>query len=971
MTTRGVRKAVETDCSQLASLFSARSPATREEGCTKGQQHKSLLLLRPLVPSRTGTHRFDSKLSTITQHTSATMLPTPRPRRSDVDRIVYEAHSRRREVVKGKLGTIKGVFVPTLQNIMGIILFVRVPFIVGEAGILEALGIVWLSCATALLTAVSMSAVATNGVPRSGGCYATVKNSLGAQFGGVTGALLFLSNTFGVAMYVLGCVEVLQLSFPATFGDLSSRILGAIILGGLTLIVFVGVEYVARFAVLFLVGVVLAVAATFAGVVVHSLDDKPRQGIVGVSAQVLRNNLWSAYNRRAGTRWSFKACLALFFPAVTDPLAGSNLSGDLKDPQASIPPGTLAAVLVTTIVFTVQVILVSGSARRDALIEFPLEDFPKVPRFVVKDIAWPHELVVVVGVLLSTLGAGLQSLAGAPRLLAALGKDDLVPVLRHFAPNEGAEPRRAILFCAALSMCCVMAGDLNAVAPFITLWFLTCYAIINLACAYLGYEKHPSFRPTFRLFDWRVSLVGSCVCFFIMFYTQPLSAAGALALAGAIYKYIETQPGASTTTAHGESELPVFEREPSSPGASDSENENMCVSPAHRTGPADWRSGSRFKRARNAMLALEEGDLQFKYWRPFVLFLCEVNEGGDYVRQRGMLDALGQLVRRGKGLALVNGVLEGQAATPALVTKARRAQRRLRSLMRARGVPGFADVVFAPSTAEGHRLLLQAKGLGHFRPNTVALGWPTGNTRDARVFLRTADDTTAVRKTLLVFAGDRDFPGANDQPLKGRVDVWMVFDLFPAAGLLLLIPFLLLRDDRWKQCELRLVIVSPRTDAGQKDDGVLETAVKSMLKAGGVLAAVLVLRLDAEDAPRFARDASARTPQASVRTRTRGLTRGSSLTDSQEAALDEFALPEPPLSPPSPMRRIDSTGKTKLTQLVEEHSGESELVLIALPKQKRAQPPAEWMLSVDRLIEGLRRVILIRESGAEKVQFFQ
>ena len=144
-----------------------------------------------------------------------------------------------------------------------------------------------------------------------------------------------------------------------------------------------------------------------------------------------------------------------------------------------------------------------------------------------------------------------------------------------------------------------------------------------------------------------------------------------------------------------------------------------------------------------------------------------------------------------------------------------------------------------------------------------------------------------------------------------------------------------------------------------------------MLKAGGVLAAVLVLRLDAEDAPRFARDASARTPQASVRTRTRGLTRGSSLTDSQEAALDEFALPEPPLSPPSPMRRIDSTGKTKLTQLVEEHSGESELVLIALPKQKRAQPPAEWMLSVDRLIEGLRRVILIRESGAEKVQFFQ
>jgi len=243
------------------------------------------------------------------------------------------------------------------------------------------------------------------------------------------------------------------------------------------------------------------------------------------------------------------------------------------------------------------------------------------------------------------------------------------------------------------------------------------------------------------------------------------------------------------------------------------------------------------------------------------------------------------------------------------------------------------------------------------------------------------DDTTAMLKTLLVFAGDRDFPGAKDPPLRGRVDVWMVFDLFPAAGLLLLIPFLLLRDDKWKHCELRLIIVSPRTDAGKEDDGKLEEAVKSMLKAGGVLAKVLVLRLGEEDAPRFARDASFATPttptrQQSMRTRARGLTRGSSLTaEEQEVFAEAFPPlpPEPPspISPPSPMRRIDSTGKTKLTVLLKEHSGSSELVLIRLPPQKREQPPQEWMVSVDRLIEGLRRVILIRESGAEKVQFFQ
>lgn len=92
-----------------------------------------------------------------------------------------------------------------------------------------------------------------------------------------------------------------------------------------------------------------------------------------------------------------------------------------------------------------------------------------------------------------------QSLAGAPRLLAAIGQDGLVPEFRVFAPKtEGEEPRAAVAFIAFLSCCCVMMGSLNAVAPFITMWFLTCYGIINASCAYLAYEDIPSFRPTFR-----------------------------------------------------------------------------------------------------------------------------------------------------------------------------------------------------------------------------------------------------------------------------------------------------------------------------------------------------------------------------------------------------------------------------------------------------------------------------------------
>ena len=34
----------------------------------------------------------------------------------------------------------------------------------------------------------------------------------------------------------------------------------------------------------------------------------------------------------------------------------------------------------------------------------------------------------------------------------------------------------------------------------------------------MGYEKMPSFRPTYKYYDWRVSLAGMLLCLFIMFY---------------------------------------------------------------------------------------------------------------------------------------------------------------------------------------------------------------------------------------------------------------------------------------------------------------------------------------------------------------------------------------------------------------------------------------------------------------------
>merc|ERR1719409_2311937 len=209
-----------------------------------------------------------------------------------------------------------------------------------------------------------MSGIATSGRVQAGGCYQIIKKSLGNEFGGVVGILLFLSNTFGVAMYMLGFVEALQDAFPAiTISESQTndnRVLGAITLGTLAVIVYLGISYISKFAVLFLTGVILAIFSIFLGTLTHTGDpdynpewdavtnpDVSDKGLVGLTWENFSENTKAKYTDGN----SFASMLALFFPAVTDPLAGSNLSGDLKDAARSIPPGTLAAVAFTSTIF--------------------------------------------------------------------------------------------------------------------------------------------------------------------------------------------------------------------------------------------------------------------------------------------------------------------------------------------------------------------------------------------------------------------------------------------------------------------------------------------------------------------------------------------------------------------------------------------------------------------------------------------
>lgn len=56
-----------------------------------------------------------------------------------------------------------------MQNILGVLLFIRVPEITGESGIRDSIIIVALCVTTTFLTILSLSAIATNGRISTGG----------------------------------------------------------------------------------------------------------------------------------------------------------------------------------------------------------------------------------------------------------------------------------------------------------------------------------------------------------------------------------------------------------------------------------------------------------------------------------------------------------------------------------------------------------------------------------------------------------------------------------------------------------------------------------------------------------------------------------------------------------------------------------------------------------------------------------
>jgi len=462
--------------------------------------------------------------------------------------------------LRPRFNTFGGVFTPCTLTILGVIMFLRLGQVVGRAGVLQTVAIILLANVITLLTGFSLSAIATNTRVRGGGAYYLISRSLGVEFGGAIGIVFFSAQAMAAAMYVVGFTEACVTVFPNM--TLSPRGVATVVNVCVFACVYIGAGWTLRLQYGILAVMVAALVSFFVG------------AFAIASPAALTTNLQPAYAEGGG----FFTTFALFFPAVTGIMAGANMSGDLKNPGRMIPLGTLAAIGVTALVYLVMALVLGASCSRDALLE---------NNYVVRDTAW-WPVMITAGIFAATLSSALASMMGAPRILQALARDDVFKWLGIFGRGSGrhGEPRRAIFLTFLISQACVLLGDLDAIAPLITMAFLMTYGMLNLATYSESVSRNPSYRPRFRYSHWSTAILGAVGCLVVMFLVAPVWAIVAILGLAGIYRYVSVR------------EIEA------------------------RWG--DVRSGTMFERARRSLLALEEEAYHPKNWRPFVLALSGV-----------------------------------------------------------------------------------------------------------------------------------------------------------------------------------------------------------------------------------------------------------------------------------------------------------------------------------------------------------
>lgn len=349
------------------------------------------------------------------------------------------------EAVSGRMGTFAGVFTPSILTILGIILFLRLGYVVGAAGLGKSLMIIVMANLISVLTSFSLAAIATNMKVGGGGVYYLISRTLGIEFGGAIGIVLFLAQSVSIAFYCIGFGEAVAAIFGLT-GPVTVQLIAGTALVFLFLLAWTGADLATKFQFVVMVFLTLALLSFYIGGI--------RQWDTGL--------LMESWIAGEGTA-PFWILFALFFPAVTGFTQGVSMSGDLKNPGKSLPTGTFAAVILSILVYLSVAVILAASTPLKTL----AGDYGAMKQ--ISMYGW----LINAGVISATLSSAMASFLGAPRILKSLASDKIVPFLVPFAKGHGpsGNPRRGTLLSFGIAGASVFMGQLDLIAGVVSMFF--------------------------------------------------------------------------------------------------------------------------------------------------------------------------------------------------------------------------------------------------------------------------------------------------------------------------------------------------------------------------------------------------------------------------------------------------------------------------------------------------------------------
>lgn len=414
-----------------------------------------------------------------------------------------------------KFGTFAGVFTPSVLTILGVIMYLRLGWVVGEAGLFSALAIIIISHIISISTGLSISSIATDKRIKTGGIYYILSRSLGLPMGGSIGLTLFFGTALSISLYIVGFVEnFLSIAYIQDFLGMDGsvqdvRIVGTIVIIALVIIAFISTSLALKTQFIILAAIALSIVSIVIGFFVNT-NFAPEMPILKPPSDGL----------------ALEKVFAVFFPAVTGFTAGVAMSGDLKDPKKSIPVGTIAAIATGLVVYIGLAIAIAYAVDR----EYLLNDY----NFLSK-VAYVGPLVLA-GIWGATLSSALGGILGAPRIMQAIAVDKIMPKI--FGKGYGAsnEPRNALIFTFLIAEGGILLGELNVIASVVSMFYLASYGFINIAYSLESWASS-DFRPSFSIPKW-IGITGFIACFAVMFKLDMVSMIIALIIMSGIYFYL-------------------------------------------------------------------------------------------------------------------------------------------------------------------------------------------------------------------------------------------------------------------------------------------------------------------------------------------------------------------------------------------------------------------------------------------------